>query len=307
MTLRSQAGTQDPALRGDFDANSQQRLPLANIRATAARPFLKWAGGKTRLLPKLLPYIPAKFDSYHEPFVGGGAMFFAVRSRVARVCYLSDLNDELVNAWQVMRDGIDALAPWLARYRAKDSKEFYYSVRTSQPDDPVERAARFIYLNQTAWNGLWRVNKWGEFNVPWGNRAFRGFPPEDLSRFHESLAGVEIELADFADALKAPRRGDFVYLDPPYLPLSETSKFYLYTERRFRQPDLIRLASSCQDLTMRGVAWMLSNRDTPMVREAFDFARIIRITARRSVAAQNKRDVEAIDSPEVIVLGDPDI
>jgi DNA adenine methylase len=117
------------------------------------------------------------------------------------------------------------------------------------------------------------------------------------------LRDAQIEFLDFRDALERPRASDFVYLDPPYLPLSETSKFFLYTEKRFRAPDLRELASCCEDLTSRGVAWVLSNRDTPLVRELFGHARIIATTAKRSVAAQNRRDVEATESPEVIVVG----
>jgi DNA adenine methylase len=117
------------------------------------------------------------------------------------------------------------------------------------------------------------------------------------------LSDTLIEVLDFRDVLRLPQERDFVYLDPPYLPLSDTSKFYLYTEKRFREPDLRELAAWCEDLTSRGVTWMLSNRDTPLVRELFGHARIVGITARRSVAAQNRRDVEAAESPEVIVTG----
>jgi DNA adenine methylase len=269
----------------------------------ALRPFLKWAGGKTRLLARLLPHVPSLIGSYYEPFLGGGAMYFAVRERVAGSSYLSDLNDELVNAWQVVQADGNALFEALMPYREHDSEAFYYEVRDRLPATPVERAARFVYLNQTSWNGLWRVNRFGEYNVPWGARQFRGLGMRRLTSLKHGLAGASIELRDFRETLVDAKPGDFVYLDPPYLPVSDTSKFYFYTERRFRGPDLEDLAILCTELSKRRVRWILSNRDTPLVRELFGSASIIPLTARRSVAAQNRRDVEPSDSPEVIVIG----
>jgi DNA adenine methylase len=268
------------------------------------RPFLKWAGGKTRLLRHLLQYVPETIQDYYEPFVGGGAMFFAIHDRVANRSHLSDLNDELVNAWIVVRDSPYELLEAIAKLRTQDSKEFYYLMRSGpSSEDPVDRAARFVYLNQTAWNGLWRVNRKGEFNVPWGARPFRSMTAKQLLGLRVALSGADVVVRDFRDAMSTAKAGDFVYLDPPYLPLSDTSKFFFYTERRFRAPDLGALAEACAALTDRGVAWVLSNRDTPLVRQLFTSADIVPLTARRSVAAQNRRDVEATASPEVIVIG----
>lgn len=268
------------------------------------KPFVKWAGGKTRLLPQLLPHVPRQIVDYYEPFVGGGAMYFAVRSRVTGLCHLSDLNDELINAWIIVRDcPLDLLAA-LERYHDADSEAFYYEVRSASPAGDIARAARFIYLNQTAWNGLWRVNKLGDFNVPWGARSFRGLTAPQVEALQPALTNTTLAVSDFRTALMGAGPGDFVYLDPPYLPISDTSKFFFYTERRFRAPDLASLADLCTELTARGVAWVLSNRDTPVVRELFPTAHIVPLTARRSVAAQNRRDVEPSDSPEVIVVGD---
>jgi DNA adenine methylase len=272
--------------------------------ADRPRPFLKWAGGKTRLLRHLLPYVPETIEDYYEPFVGGGAMFFAIHDRVANRSHLSDLNDELVNAWIVVRDSPYELLEALAKLRTEDSMEFYYQIRAAQwPEDSIDRAARFVYLNQTSWNGLWRVNRKGEFNVPWGARPFRGLTARQLLGLRLALSSADVDREDFRGALAVARAGDFVYLDPPYLPLSDTSKFFFYTEQRFRAPDLGSLAEMCTDLTNRGVAWVLSNRDTPLVRELFGWADVVPLTARRSVAAQNRRDVEAVASPEVIVVG----
>jgi len=269
----------------------------------ASRPFLKWAGGKTRLLGRILPHVPARFSDYHEPFLGGGAVFFAVQDRFNGVAHLADLNEELIHAWIAVRDHADELQQALRVYEQNDSKEFYLGVRTDNPVGLVPRAARFIYLNQTSWNGLWRVNRWGQFNVPWGDREFRGLSNLTLASLDWSLARAEVRCEDFREALARPQRGDFVYLDPPYLPISDTSKFYLYTEKRFRKPDLVELALLCEALSARGVSWIMSNRDTPLVRELFGSFDIIRLTTKRSVAAQNKRDVEARESPEVVVVG----
>lgn len=272
---------------------------------TVERPFLKWAGGKSRLLQRILPHVPRAIENYHEPFLGGGAMFFAVRSRMNGTAHLTDLNEELITAWLAVQHHQDELYDALQHYAEQDSKDFYLSVRPLQLEGTVARAARFIYLNQTSWNGLWRVNKWGEFNVPWGDRPFRGISREKMARLAEALSDVVIVHGDFRKALDRPAVGDFVYLDPPYLPISDTSKFYLYTEQRFREPDLRELASLCRDLSRRGVHWIMSNRDTPLVRELFSDAQIVGLTVRRSVAAQNTRDVEARQSPEVIVVGVP--
>lgn len=267
------------------------------------RPFLKWAGGKSRLLSKIVPHVPILFQKYHEPFLGGGAMYFAVSKRAIQGSVLTDLNEELINAWLAVQSHGDELSKALEYYAENDSKEFYFSVRTQKPLGMVNRAARFIYLNQTSWNGLWRVNKWGQFNVPWGNRPFRGLSEELLDQLQCALSNATIVRDDFRDALKKPMRGDFVYLDPPYLPISDTSKFHLYTQQRFRLSDLVQLAEACRELSAQGVHWILSNRDTPTIRELFVDSQILSLTVRRSVAAQNVRDVEEPRSPEVIIIG----
>jgi DNA adenine methylase len=274
--------------------------------AGQTRPFLRWAGGKTRLLSAILPFVPYSVANYHEPFLGGGALFFAIRERICGRVHLSDLNLELINTWCAVRDDPTALLAALEVYRGCDAEEQYYAVRDGdQPDNPIERAARFLYLNQTAWNGLWRVNRWGRYNVPWGARPFRGFTRDELCRISAVLQGVSIEQADFRHSLARARPGDFVYMDPPYLPISDTSKFSGYTKRRFRAADLAELAEHCHRLTEQGVRWVVSNRDNAMVRELFKHAQIVRLTTRRSVAAQNRRDVQPADSPEAIIIGGP--
>jgi DNA adenine methylase len=285
----------------------QEILPFpGSYTKLSGKPFLRWAGGKTRLLKDILPFVPFKFANYYEPFLGSGAMFFAVRERATHNCFLTDLNEELMNAWMVIRECPEEFLLKLQPYFGKNSESDYYSIRNQAvPAHRVERAARFFYLNQTAWNGLWRVNKWGIFNVPWGDRPFRGISAEDVFSVSQVLhRNVSLGTGDFRDALRKCRPGDFVYLDPPYLPISDTSKFSGYTERRFRLPDLSELAEECRTLTRRGVSWIMSNRDSHRVRELFSFARIMAFTTYRSVAAQNKRNVQPAKSPELLILGE---
>ncbi len=287
---------------------SQFSLPFPEVpvldEVQQAKPFLRWVGGKTRLLSAIVPYVPEKFGDYHEPFLGSGAMFFAVRQR-AQHCYLGDLNSELVNLWRVIQREPDAFYAHLQPYLHRQGEDEYYVVRDESPDHHLERAARFFYLNQTAWNGLWRENRWGVFNVPWGARAFRGIELDVLATLKRVLQRASIEETDFRAALERAKQGDFVYLDPPYLPVSDTSKFSGYNGKRFRIADLEELASLCKGLTERGVHWIVSNRDNEHIREIFSHATLVPFTTRRSVAAQNKRHVQPKDSPEIIVVGGP--
>ncbi|MDJ0015605.1 DNA adenine methylase [Rhodococcus erythropolis] len=275
------------------------------------KPFVRWAGGKTRLLPKILPYVPASFANYHEPFLGGGAMFFAVRERIGSRAHLADLNGHLIHAWNAVRDSHDELRPLLDWYEQNDSQEFYYTVRATKPESSIEQAARFLYLNATSWNHLWRENsKTGAMNAPWGNRPFRNFDDERLTTLKNVLSIADVRHEDFRDALERAETDDFVYLDPPYLPVftnpgekEPTSKFNKYTAKVFGQADLEELAELCSQLTSRGVRWVMSNRDTDAVRSLFPQADIVSFTTHRSVAAQNKRSVEAKRSPEAIIIG----
>jgi DNA adenine methylase len=287
--------------------SEQTSLPLdeeARTGQAPVKPFLRWAGGKTRLLGALLPFAPSAFRNYHEPFLGSGAMFFALRSR-AESCFLSDLNTELVNLWRVIQQEPKAFWDQLQPYFKRQGEEAYYVVRDESPDHHLERAARFFYLNQTAWNGLWRENQWGVFNVPWGARNFRGLEADVLASVSLALQNVTIRETDFRDAAKQTQKGDFIYFDPPYLPISDTSKFAGYNGKRFRKHDLEELAELCKHLTKKGVHWMVSNRDNEHIREIFSHATVVPFTTRRSVAAHTKRHVQPKDSPEVVVVGGP--
>ncbi|MBN9575461.1 DNA adenine methylase [Alicycliphilus denitrificans] len=276
------------------------------------RPFIRWAGGKSRLLSRILPHVPATIGDYYEPFLGGGAVFLACAGRVSGRSHLADLNEHLVAAWIAVRDRPAELRPLLDWYLANDSKEFYYEVRAAVPTGFVEKAARFLYLNGVSWNHLWRENsRTGAMNVPWGDRQFRPMDDAAMKAYGDVLARADIAATDFRAVLGGARRGDFVYLDPPYLPVftrpdvekEPTAKFNKYTAKTFELPDLLELAEICADLSRRGVRWVMSNRDTEPIRALFPGAEIVRFTTHRSLAAQSRREVEAHRSPEAIIVG----
>lgn len=282
------------------------------VTTSVQKPFIRWVGGKTRLLPRILPHVPERMDNYFEPFLGGGAVFIACRPRIAGKPHLADLNHHLIAAWTALRDTPEELKPLLDWYHDRDSKEFYYEVRAEQPKTELEKAARFLYLNGVSWNHLWRENsKTGAMNVPWGDRKFKGFSNEELSSISRLLTGAEVKYCDFRILLSSAKEGDFVYLDPPYLPIfskpdvekEPTAKFNKYTAKTFEVPDLVDLARICNDLSDRGVGWIMSNRDTEGVRELFSRHDIVSFTAHRALAAQSRREVEAHKSPEAIVIG----
>jgi DNA adenine methylase len=242
-----------------------KRPPEAERRP--ATPFLKWAGGKTSLLPELLEHVPARVRRYHEPFVGGGALFFAMAPRRA---LLSDSNGELIHCWQQVRDDVYGVLDALSEHVYE--RGHFERVRALDPMRllPAERAARFIYLNKTCFNGLWRVNRSGHFNVPFGRYRNPTFhDPALLLRASQALRGVEIHAAPFEIALQRTSPGDFVYLDPPYDPLSETASFTSYTPDAFGWEDQKRLAEACAALDRRGVRFLLSNSATPRIRDLY--------------------------------------
>jgi DNA adenine methylase len=276
------------------------------------KPFIRWAGGKARLLPRILPHVPTKINDYYEPFLGGGAVFLACANRVSGRAQLADLNEHLVAAWVAMRDHAKDIRPLLCWYMENDSKELYYEVRSAAPTSLVEKAARFLYLNGVSWNHLWRENsRTGAMNAPWGDRRFKLLEEANMTAIGEILTHASIAVADFRDSLATASRGDFVYLDPPYLPIftrpgiekEPTAKFNKYTAKTFELADLIDLSEICATLSRRGVQWVMSNRDIQEVRDLFPDAAFIQFTAHRALAAQSRREVEAHRSPELIVIG----
>jgi DNA adenine methylase len=239
----------------------------AGVPEDKAAPFLKWVGGKTSLLPELLRHVPDRLRRYHEPFVGGGALFFAVAPRRAT---LSDSNGELVHCYRQVRDDVYSVLDALARHVY--DRDHYHKIRALEPRQltPAARAARFIYLNKTCFNGLWRVNRAGRFNVPIGRyKNPRFHDPSTLISAHQALRGVDVLHAQFEEALARAHPGDFVYLDPPYDPVSATSSFASYTADGFSWDDQKRLARSCIALNRRGVRFLLSNSATGRIRELY--------------------------------------
>lgn len=267
-----------------------------------AQPFLKWAGGKGQLLDQYEEYFPSKpMRSYYEPFVGSGAVFFYLRPRdLFEHYHLSDVNPELITCYTMIRDQVDQLIDRLAEHKTKhaaDAQEYYYFVRemdrekdwVEQPD--VVRAARMIYLNKTCYNGLWRVNSKGHFNVPMGRYRNPDILNETrLRAASEALQGVEISVRDFEDVVKLAQSGDFVYFDPPYAPLSATANFTSYSQREFGPDQQRALAATFAALARKGVRAMLSNSDTAFVRDLYAGFRMETVTARRAInSAKRKR------------------
>ncbi len=257
-----------------------------------AKPFLKWAGGKTALLPQLLDAAPERIDTYYEPFLGGGALFFALQAegRFTRAV-LSDSNRELINAYTQVRDNVDGLVRALQvhqrKYRTADDRaEYYYTIRGKRLTCDLGGAANLIFLNKTCYNGLYRVNSKGAFNVPHGRYQNPTICDEDnLRAVSEALQGVELSVADFAAAPAAAAEGDFVYFDPPYVPVSETSYFTSYTAKDFGMADQERLAAAAARLVQRGSSVVLSNSGHPNVAaiyqgECFD---LTHVQARRNI------------------------
>ncbi len=244
-----------------------------------ARPFVKWVGGKRGLVDQLLPLIPKSFANYFEPFVGGGALFFALYNRGlldGKRVYLFDRNEELINTYRVIQRSPQALLKKLFAFEQRHTKEFYYAVREWDRKeyfkelDSVERAARFIYLNKTCFNGLYRVNKKGYFNVPMGRYKNPKICDEDLIlQASLALQGVRIEVADFGKVLEFAQSNDFVYFDPPYYPLNATSNFTSYTDLAFLEDEQRRLYEVFEQLDKRGVYVMESNSDTEFIKNLY--------------------------------------
>lgn len=256
-----------------------------------SRPFLRWVGGKARLVSRLLPYVPALGDdfTYYEPFLGAGSMFFAVEPKRS---VLGDENLDLVQCFSRVKARPDlvwrhlrALLPW-------QDREEYYGFRTefNGSSDSFRRAALFIYLNKTCFNGIWRVSREGKFNVPYGAKQKAGFPTRaGLLRCSTDLAHARLEQGDFESTIASARRGDFLYLDPPYLPLSPTAFFRHYTAHRFTVEDHERTALVAAQLASEGVSVMVTEGDNELIRKWYRDFVVREVDVRRSVSCGSKR------------------
>jgi len=267
-----------------------------------AHPFLKFAGGKTQLLPEILPRLPAKIKTYYEPFLGGGAVFFALAAekRFERAV-LSDANKELMNSYAAIAASLDRIISLLREHESAHSKTYFYEVRASEMKLAISKAARFIYLNRTCFNGLYRVNKSGKFNVPFGDHKNPTIcDEENLRAVSAALENAHVSACDFEEAIWIARKGDAIYFDPPYVPISATSNFAAYTKDGFGPDEQERLRHVAEKLSTKGVFVLLSNSDTPFVRELYQGFVIEKVRARRAI---NSKGDKRGDVGELLIRG----
>ncbi len=287
-----------------------QTLPRKTSASSYPNPFVKWAGGKRKLAPLLIETFPENFDPekhrYFEPFIGGGALMFALGNPESPLnipgknLFINDLNPELTNTYEVIRDNVSALIKELELLTKRINEKTFYEIRATIPRGKVARAARFIYLNKTCFNGLWRVNSKGEFNVPFGNSKNPSlFVEENLRACSKRLKGCTITNTSFEKAVAKARKGDLVYFDPPYIPLSASASFAAYAKEGFNLSDQELLAETIQKLSNKGVFVLLSNSDTPMTRKIFRKT----LTLRKVLMSRSISSSGATRTPVFEVLG----
>lgn len=255
------------------------------LQKNRAQPVLKWVGGKGQLLSQLTKLTPHEFAAYHEPFVGGGALFFELAAQgKIRKAYLSDINQSLIDVYIAVRDYVDDVISILKNHRYEEN--YFYAVRSLDPQklSCPERAARIIFLNKTCFNGLYRENLSGEFNVPFGRYKNPTICDEpNLRAASEILQIAQIECRHYSVVLDRVQSDDFVYFDPPYYPISLTSNFTSYSRGGFSEFDQIQLKSVFEDLQKRGVASLLSNSDTPFIRNLYSEFSKTKVFASRTI------------------------
>ncbi|CEO90517.1 DNA adenine methylase [Syntrophaceticus schinkii] len=263
---------------------------------TLVVPVVKWVGGKRQIIDEIIKYVPDSFSTYYEPFLGGGAVLFELQPKKAVV---NDVNEELMNIYEVIKDNVDELIEGLKRHKIKNDKAYFYEIRELDRDreqynllTPVERASRIIYLNKTCYNGLFRVNKSGEFNAPFGNYKNPNIVNETTLRAvsaYFNKAKIRFTCQDFEDALKWSRKGAFVYLDPPYDPVSETASFTGYDKGGFDHNEQIRLKKTCDKLNKKGIKFLLSNSATDFIMDLYQDYKIEVIQAKRAINSKADR------------------
>lgn len=258
-----------------------------------AAPIVKWVGGKTKLLPELIARMPPKYNRYFEPFLGGAALFLAIAPKDA---VLGDMNAELINTYRAISNGVDGIASMLELHRRAHAREkYFYEVRDmwndgAWHDDAGARAAAFIYLNKTGFNGLWRVNRKGEFNVPRGDYTDPTvYDLEVLRAASKAFKGRDLRVGPYDQTTTSATANDFVYFDPPYDPVSKTSNFTGYTKAAFGKDQQKALAVHARELRKRGTHVMLSNNDTPFIRSLYDDFCIDTVQCGRSVNSKGDK------------------
>lgn len=263
-------------------------------------PIVKWAGGKRQLIPDITARMPAAYTGYVEPFFGGGAVLFSVLPERA---VINDINSELMNVYRVVRDNTDELIAALKQH--ENTSEYFYAMRALDRDpayesmSPVEKASRFIYLNKTCYNGLFRVNRSGHFNAPFGRYKNPNIVNEDgLYKVRDYLTAhqVEIQNQDFEVCMHGAKAGDFVYIDPPYDPVSDSSNFTGYAKNGFSRNEQDRLKQAVDALNEKGAYVMLSNSNTPFINDLYADYRIETVNAKRMInsVAQKRGEISEV-------------
>jgi len=269
----------------------------SQLFATAPKPFVKWAGGKRQLITSLEGHLPKKFNTYFEPFLGGGALLFHLLNQSPNLkCSISDLNSDLILAYITIRDKVEQLIESLEKHSGKyftDQREYYYSVRASAPKNQIEKVSRLLFLNKTCFNGLYRVNSKGQFNVPLGRYTNPSIVNKEnlisVSKILQSK-NIAIRCQDFTAILDEAKKDDFVYFDPPYQPVSKTANFTSYTKCEFTYKDLERLADLCQKLDKKDCKVLLSNSNTKEVKKLFSSKwKVVEILANRAINSNSKK------------------
>jgi len=250
--------------------------------------FLKWAGGKTQMLSQYATLYPKEFNNYFEPFLGSGAVFFHVKQKFKpKKCFLSDVNEDLINTFKAVKEQPEALIKLLKEHKAKDNSREYFNQqreRFNTLKSGLEKASIFIYLNKTCFNGLYRVNSNGKFNVPFGKYPNPAILQEEkIRKASKLLQDVNISESNFSEVIKEAKEGDFIYFDPPYFPLSKTSSFTSYQKGVFLENEQIELARVFRELHNKGCFVMLSNSDTPFIHQLYQGFTITPVKARRAI------------------------
>jgi len=253
--------------------------------------FVKWAGGKKQLIEQFKPFFPEKIERYLEPFVGGGAvLFYVLKTYKPKEVFILDINEELINTYEVIKNDVENLIEELKKLKQLHNKEHYYEIRAENPKllSPLTRASRFIYLNKTCFNGLYRVNSKGGFNVPIGSYKNPLIcPEEDLREISKLLKNVQIINGSFEKCLEYAKKGDFVYFDPPYYPLKKTS-FTTYTKGNFLEKEQEQLKEVFEKLDKKDCKVMLSNSDTEFIKKLYKEHPIKFVKATRMINCDGK-------------------
>lgn len=262
-------------------------MKLDNQLKKEVKPFLKWAGGKTQLLDQLSMRLPLKFKRYFEPFIGAGALLFYLKPKYA---FINDINKALINTYTVIRDDYEKLIDYITKLdRAEINESYYLSIRDMYNYHlrnnyyNLETAGLMIWLNKHCFNGLYRVNSNGEFNVPWSKGKSKSIDPLNITRVGKYLKKITISNIDFEEFVKNCRRDDFVYFDPPYIPESKTANFTSYNQNDFGVEEHLRLAKVFKELSQRKVFCMLSNSNTDFVKDLYKDFNIDLVEAKRSI------------------------